>query len=105
MKNILIVALIGLSLPGCQTLEEVRSAGQNRCGQWVGLLGNKNSCYSESEMQTMRALRRMENKIDKMERDRAWDKIQDGIQSPSSRPQTEFCTNGRVMTAYGCRYR
>ena len=105
MKNILIVVLIGLSLTGCQTLEEVRSAGQNRCGQWVGLLGNKDSCYSESEMQTMRALRRMENKIDKMERDRTWGKIQDSIQSPSSGSQTEFCTNGRVMTAYGCRYR
>ena len=98
------VTVICLVLSGCQTLDEVRSAGQNKCGQWVGLLGNKNSCYSESEMRTARALRRMEDKIDQMESDRRWDQIQNQTDSSGNTP-AEYCTNGRVMTAYGCRYR
>jgi len=96
--------LFCVALSGCQTLEEVRAAGQNKCGQWVGLLGNKNSCYSESEMRTARALGRMEDKIDQMESDRRWDNIRNSSGSSSSTP-AEYCTNGRVMTPYGCRYR
>ena len=99
------VVAICFALSGCQTLNEVRAAGQNKCGQWVGLLGNKNSCYSESEMRTARALRRMEDKIDQMESDRRWDQIQNRSDTTVRDTPVEYCRGGRVMTPYGCRYR
>jgi hypothetical protein len=105
MKRLLVVLVVAGLLTGCQTLDEVRSAGQNKCGQWVGLLGNKNSCYSESEMRTARALGRMQDRIDQMESDRRWDQIQNRSDTTVGDTPAEYCTGGRVMTPYGCRYR
>lgn len=107
MKRVLVVLVVAGLLTGCQTLDEVRSAGQNKCGQWVGLLGNKNSCYSESELQTQRALvklREIEDQLDQLENDQRRDRAQYRSGSSLQTP-IELCTNGRVMTAYGCRYR
>lgn len=41
--NKIMVVIVSLAISGCAGTE---ISGRNKCGQWVGLLGDKDSCYT-----------------------------------------------------------